>query len=140
MDELRERLKRAGWRSSDRYKGFVQTRRAGIDFHLGPLPPASSFPPAAERLELRYVYQTERTRAEGTIDLPGPAAIITPAQIGDAMTSLYLRVHERPDPSRTLGGSGARGSSSKSASSSAPSPPSPGDENNGDDGQTTLLF
>jgi hypothetical protein len=29
-------LKRAGWRASDRYKRFLHTRRAGIDFHLGP--------------------------------------------------------------------------------------------------------
>ncbi len=94
---LREQLKRAGWRSSERYKNFLQTRRAGIDFHLG------SFGTAAPdaRLELRYVYVTERTNVDGTVDLPAEA---TAERVGDTMTTIYLRVHERPDPSRTFGG------------------------------------
>ena len=95
---LRDQLKRGGWRSSERYKNFLQTRRAGIDFHLGPFGDAA---PNA-RLELRYVYVTERTNADGTVDLPEG---VTAERVGDAMTTTYLRVHERPDPSRTFGGS-----------------------------------
>ena len=95
MNDLREQLKRGGWRASDRYKSFLQTRRAGIDFHLGP------FSATAARLELRYVYVTERTNADGTVDLP---ADVSPERIGDVLTTVYLRIHERPDPSRTFGG------------------------------------
>ena len=89
-------LKRAGWRASDRYKRFLHTRRAGIDFHLGPLGAEG----AAARLELRYRYQTEVTNAEGTVDLP---ANVSAERVGDAMTAVYQRVHERPDPSRVFG-------------------------------------
>ena len=96
---LRDQLKRGGWRSSERYKNFLQTRRAGIDFHLGSFANAAS--PIAARLELRYVYVTERTNADGTVDLPEG---VTAERVGDAMTTIYLRVHERPDPSRTFGG------------------------------------
>ena len=103
-DALREPLKRAGWRASDRYKGFLQTRRGGIDFHLGV--PRSALPGETAALELRYRYVTPRTDTEGTVDLPIAAA--TPERIGDTMTTIYLRIHERPDPSRTLGGGGSR--------------------------------
>jgi hypothetical protein len=89
-------LKRAGWRASDRYKRFLHTRRAGIDFHLGPLGAGND----AARLELRYRYQTEVTNAEGTVDLP---ADVSAERVGDAMTAVYQRVHERPDPSRVFG-------------------------------------
>lgn len=113
---LREQLKRAGWRSSDRYKGFVQTRRAGIEFDLGQARPND------DRLELRYRYVTERTNAEGTVDLP---AGVTPERIGDAMTTIYLRVHERPDPTRVFGGR---------RRSRAVGPPKLADESSGADG------
>ncbi len=108
---LRDQLKRGGWRSSDRYKNFLQTRRAGIDFHLGPFANAAA---NAARLELRYVYVTERTHADGAHDLSAEA---TAERVGDAMTAIYLRVHERPDPSRTFGG-GKR--PVRAAASSAP--------------------
>jgi hypothetical protein len=93
-DALRDELRRGGWRSSARYKGFLETRRVGIEFHVGR--PRSG----DERLELRYRYQTERTDSEGTVDLPADAG---PERVGDAMTTIYLRVHEKPDPSRTFG-------------------------------------
>lgn len=95
---LREQLKRAGWRSSERYKNFLQTRRAGIDFHLGPFGASAT---TNVRFELRYVYVTERTNVDGTVDLP---VDVTAERVGDAITTIYLRVHERPDPSRTFGG------------------------------------
>ncbi len=94
-DGLREQLKRAGWRPSARYKGFLETRRAGIEFDLGRARPGD------DRLELRYHYVTERTNAQGTVDLP---MSVSPEGVGDAMTALYLRVHERPDPTRVFGG------------------------------------
>ena len=114
---LRDQLKRGGWRSSERYKNFLQTRRAGIDFHLGPFANAAS-PTAAARLELRYVYVTERTNADGSVDLPEG---VTAERVGDAMTTIYLRVHERPDPSRTFGGS-------KRPARAAAAPAAPNDE------------
>lgn len=97
-DGLREQLKRLGWRSSARYKNSLASQRAGIEFDLGAV--------GEDRVELRYRYMTERTSAEGAMDLP---ADVTLERIGDAMTGLYLQIHERPDPSRTFRlGSGKR--------------------------------
>ena len=89
---LREQLKRAGWKPG-RYKGFLQTRRAGIEFDLGQ-------PRGDDRLELRYRYVTEQTNSEGVVSLP---ADVTLERVGDAITTIYLRIHERPEASRTFG-------------------------------------
>ena len=124
---MREELKRGGWRASDRYKNFLQTRRAGIDFHIGPFGASSD----ADRLELRYVYVTERTNVDGTVDLPADA---TPERVGDVLTTIYLRVHERPDPSRTFGGK--RPARTAGAASLAPEKTAPSSEK--DKSQPTL--
>lgn len=94
-EPLREQLKRAGWRASPRYKGFVQVRRGGIEFDLG------CREQDADRLELRYRYQTERTHVDGDEALPADATL---ARIEDVMTSVYLRIHEKPDVTRVFGG------------------------------------
>ena len=110
-DILRDQLKRAGWKPG-RYKGFLQTRRAGIEFDLGQ--------PRGEedRLELRYRYVTENTTAEGDVTLP---ADVTLERIGDAITTIYLRIHERPEASRTFG-MGSRQQRPRAAATPAPSP------------------
>ena len=101
-DALRTELKSAGWRSGT-HKGFLMTSRAGIEFQVGRGRGAE-----AGRLELRYRYRTETTNAEGEVALPEDA---TRSAIEDAMTGIYLRVHEKPDPTRVFGGRrrGARG-------------------------------
>ena len=124
---LRDQLKRSGWRSSDRFKNFLQTRRAGIDFHLGPLTEG------ADRLELRYRYVTERTNDEGTVDLNGELSV---ERVNDMMTAVYLRVHERPDASRTFGAKGRAAARSRTGASGPARAPEP-DENTQ---QTTLDF
>ncbi len=112
-DTLREQLKRAGWKPG-RFKGFLQTRRAGIEFDLGQ-------PRGGDRLELRYRYVTENTTAEGDVALP---ADVTLERIGDAMTGVYLRVHERPEASRTFG-MGQRRRPSGGPGAANPPPASP---------------
>ena len=112
---LRDQLKRAGWKPG-RYKGFLQTRRAGIEFDLGQ-------PRGDDRMELRYRYITEQTNTEGTVALP---ADVTLERIGDAITTVYLRIHERPEASRTFG-MGQRQRSRGGGSGVAAPQPAPGD-------------
>ncbi len=92
--DLQAALRAAGWHSGVR-RASLATNRAGIEFEI-----------AAERgtdarLELRYRYRTPNTAVEGDITLPAEA---DRAAIEDAMTGIYLRIHERPDPSRVFGG------------------------------------
>ncbi|MDX1931624.1 MAG: hypothetical protein SFU56_03375 [Capsulimonadales bacterium] len=91
---LQMSLKAAGWWSGLR-RGSLATRRAGIEFEV------SEERGAGGRTELRYRYRTETTLAEGDVSLPADA---TRAMVEDAMTQIYLRVHERPDPTRVFGG------------------------------------
>lgn len=91
-DALKQALTRAGW-ASGTFKGFLRTHRAGIDWEVGQ-------PVGLDRLELRYRYRGTTTSADGDVPLP-PDATIT--NIEDAMTGVYLRVHEKPDPSRVFG-------------------------------------
>ena len=91
---LQAALKAAGWRSGMRRASFA-TNRVGIEFEI------SEARGAEGRLELRYVYRTATATAEGEISLPAEA---DRSVIEDAMTSIYLRIHERPDPSRVFGG------------------------------------
>lgn len=109
-DALKSELKTAGWRSGT-HKGFLMTSRSGIEFQVGQGRGAE-----AGRLELRYRYRTERTNAEGEVALPEGA---TRAAIEDAMTGVYLRVHEKPDPTRVFGGSRRRSSFANPAPPSA---------------------
>lgn len=116
MEEtLRTALKSAGWRSGT-HRGFLMTSRAGIEFQVG-----ESRAAGAGRLELRYRYHTEQTNAEGSETLPGDASL---ERILDAMTSIYLRVHERPDVSRVFGSraSAARRPPSLAAPNRSPEP------------------
>ena len=117
MDEfLRDQLKRAGWKPG-RYKGFLQTRRAGIEFDLG-------LPRGEDRPELRYRYVTDNTNAEGAVALP---ADVTLERIGDAITSVYLRIHERPEASRTFGMGSSRQRPRGAAPMPSPTPAEAGD-------------
>ena len=92
-DILRKQLQARGWKPG-RYKGFLEVIRAGIEFQVGQ-------PPASDRLELRYRYQTARTNAEGEVLLPEDT---TMEKIDDAIAAIYLQVHENPDYRRVFGG------------------------------------
>lgn len=85
-DSLRQSLRTSGWRSSNRTKGFLQTWREGIEFQVGRRPGEAG-------LELRYFYKTARTDAEGTVSLPADA---TSATVEDALSAVYLRIHDNP--------------------------------------------
>ncbi len=91
---LQNELRAAGWSPGSRRQS-VRTNRAGIEFEVGPAPGSDN------RLELRYRYHTERTRADGEVPLPDGAGR---TEIEDAMTGIYQRVHEKPDMSRVFGG------------------------------------
>jgi hypothetical protein len=91
---LQSTLKAAGWRPGVR-RASLATNRASIEFEI------AEDRGTGGRLELRYRYHTAATQAEGDVSLPADA---DRAAIEDAMTTIYLRVHERPDPSRVFGG------------------------------------
>ena len=91
-DSLRRQLRTMGWRSSNRCKGFLQTWREGIEFHVGRR--------GESQIELRYYYRSPHGEQEGTVSLPADA---TSATLEQALTDVYRRVHERP-LRRTLGG------------------------------------
>lgn len=95
-DSLRRQLRTMGWRSSNRCKGFLQTWREGIEFHVGRH--------GENQLELRYFYRSPHGEQEGTVSLPADA---TSDVLEQALTDVYRRVHERP-LRRTLGGGGQR--------------------------------
>ena len=97
-EHLRLALQSAGWRSGT-YKGFLMSSRVGIEFQVGPARKTAG-EETEPRLELRYRYHTETTHADGEVNLPADA---NKAQIEDAMTSIYQRVHEKPDMSRVFG-------------------------------------
>ncbi len=122
-EELKDALARAGWKSGS-FRGFLRTSRAGIEFEVGPARAASrraGEPDPDLGLELRYRYKTEQTQADGEVDLPPNADL---ARIEDAMTSIYLRVHDKPDANRVFG-NGRRSSATRvSASASPPLAPS----------------
>ena len=95
---LRLALQSGGWKSGT-HKGFLLSSRAGIEFQVGPARKTTGENGEA-RLELRYAYHTETTHAEGEVVLPSTAG---KAEIEDAMTGIYQRVHEKPDMSRVFG-------------------------------------
>jgi|GEM_PF-5028313 hypothetical protein len=96
-EELRTELKGSGWRAGT-YRGYLMKRVAGIEFEVGPDRGAPEDDP---RLMLRWRYHTESAHRSGEEAIPGVA---TRARIEDAMTAIYQRVHERPDPARVFGG------------------------------------
>lgn len=95
---LRLALQSGGWKSGT-HKGFLLSSRAGIEFQVGPARKSIGENGEA-RLELRYAYHTETTHADGEVVLPSTAG---KAEIEDAMTGIYQRVHEKPDMSRVFG-------------------------------------
>lgn len=105
-------LKAAGW-TSGTYRGYRMTRRAGIEFEVGEARGGQG------RLVLLYRYRTDASRAEGEVDLPEDAQL---DRILDAMTEVYLRVHEKPDPTRVFGG-GRRRAVGRPGNSTTPPPP-----------------
>jgi hypothetical protein len=128
-DALRAALKAAGWKSGS-YRGFLRASRAGIEFEAG------SRPGDEERVLLRFRYRTETTRADGEEALSGD---VTLARIEDAMTAIYLRVHERPDPTRFFGSGRRRAATTAARSTPAAPPPAPYAEPEAE-GQTSLDF
>jgi hypothetical protein len=84
----------AGWKSGT-HRGFRATSRAGIEFEVGEVRGEEG------RLALRYRYHTASTNAEGEVALPADSSL---ARVQDAMTEIYLRIHEKPDPTRVFGG------------------------------------
>ena len=132
MDEnLRTELKASGWRAGT-YRGFLLKRVAGIEFEVGP-----SRGGAEEdgRVLLRWRYKTEYADRNGEESVAAPA---NRARVEDAMTAIYLRVHERPDPARFFGGGRRRTVSS----AGTPRPAAPAPEPTGEEeaGQTSLDF
>ena len=75
------------------------SNRVGIEFQVGPSR-KSAGENEEPRLELRYRYHTETTHSEGEVILSPHA---DKAEIEDAMTGIYQRVHEKPDMSRVFG-------------------------------------
>ena len=124
-DALRAALRAAGWKSGS-YRGFLRANRSGIEFEAG------SRPGDEERVLLRFRYHTDTARADGEETLAGD---VTLARIEDAMTAIYLRIHERPDPTRFFG---SRRRSAQRAAAAVP-PPVPFVEPEAE-GQTTLDF
>ncbi len=119
-ETLEKALQSSGWRSGT-HRGFRATNRAGIDFEVGEARGEQG------RLVLRYRYHTTSTNAEGEVALPANADL---ARIQDAMTEVYLRVHEKPDPTRVFGGGKRRAappptSPAPTASPAAPEEPLP---------------
>lgn len=104
-ETLTSTLRSRGWKPGT-FKGFWRTSRAGIEWEVGR--PAGQ----SDRLALRYRYHTERTDAEGEETLPADATL---ARIEDVMTSVYLRVHEKPDVSRVFGAGKRRAAASPAA-------------------------
>ncbi|GAB4464100.1 MAG: hypothetical protein OHK0029_33670 [Armatimonadaceae bacterium] len=119
---LKSRLLASGWRPGT-FRGYLLTRRAGIEFEVGPARGGE------ERLTVLYRYHTETTHAEGEETLPADADL---SRVYDAMTGIYLRVHERPDPSRVFGGGRKSRNPVVSPSSTPDTTPQP------DPGQGTL--
>jgi len=121
-EELKDALARAGWKSGS-FRGFLRTSRAGIEFQVGPARASrrAAEPDAETGLELRYHYKTEQTEADGEVDLPAHSDL---AKIEDAMTSIYLRVHDKPDANRVFG-NGRRSSSGAARAVSGPSAAAP---------------
>jgi hypothetical protein len=98
-EELKAQLISAGWKSGN-FRGFYLSRRAGIDFQVGPSRASRADPEAGARLELRYSYHTDQTHVDAEEVLPAGSML---TQIEDRMTAIYLRIHERPDPTRVFG-------------------------------------
>jgi len=110
---LNAELKKRGWLPGS-YRGFLRQLRGGIEWEVGV--------GRSGRLELRWRYRTENGERTGDEVLPENAGL---AEIEDTMTSIYLRVHERPDPTRIFGNAGKRqrsrsGSSVTEATSTTP--------------------
>lgn len=113
-DALKTRLSGLGWKSGT-FRGYLLTRRAGIEFELGPSRGGD------ERLTLIYRYHTEQTHTEGEEALPADTDL---PRLYDAMTSIYLRIHEKPDASRVFGGGRRpRASAPAPATEAPPTPP-----------------
>lgn len=121
-ETLKTRLTGSGWKSGT-FRGYLMTRRAGIEFEVGPSRGGDG------RLTLIYRYHTERTHTEGEETLPEDTDL---PRLLDAMTGIYLRIHEKPDASRVFGG--GRRPSAASAKDAPPATPEPAP----DPGQGTL--
>ena len=88
FDTLHDDLKKRGWESGT-YRGFLRQVRGGFEWEVGV--------GRSGRLEVRWRYKDQT----GDAPLPENAG---QAELGDVMTGIYLRVHEKPDVSRVFGG------------------------------------
>lgn len=105
FDTLHDDLRKRGWQPGS-YRGFLRQVRGGIEWEVGP--------GRSGRVELRWRYK----------DQSGEQALTehaTRAELEDVMTGIYLRVHEKPDPTRVFGGAKRQGPR-PGAIGSAPSP------------------
>lgn len=107
FDTLHDDLRKRGWQSGT-YRGFLRQVRGGIEWEVGH--------GRSGRLELRWRYKEQ----SGEQALSEHA---DRAELEDVMTGIYLRVHEKPDPTRVFGSGkrqGPRPTSSAPAGTNAP--------------------
>ncbi len=110
-DTLHDDLRKRGWISGT-YRGFLRQTRGGIEWQVGH--------GRSERLELRWRYQS----SSGT-DQTGEETLSENAdrvELEDVMTGIYLRVHDRPDPTRVFGNGKRQGPRASAAPSGSPAP------------------
>jgi hypothetical protein len=109
-------LRKRGWQSGT-YRGFLRQVRGGIEWEVGH--------GRTGRLELRWRYKEQS----------GEQALSEHAdrtELEDVMTGIYLRVHEKPDPTRVFGSGkrqGPRAASPTPAGTSTPTAAAPSEDN-----------
>lgn len=99
FDTLHDDLRKRGWQSGT-YRGFLRQVRGGFEWEVGH--------GRSGRLELcwRYKDQTGEQALSENADR---------SELEDVMTGIYLRVHEKPDPTRVFGGGKRQGPKSVAA-------------------------
>ena len=87
-DTLHDELQKRGWQPGT-YRGFLRQVRGGLEWEVGR--------GRSGRMELRWRYK-ELAGEEALLENAGRA------ELEDVMTGIYLRIHEKPDPTRVFGG------------------------------------
>lgn len=98
FDTLHDDLRKRGWQAGT-YRGFLRQVRGGFEWEVGH--------GRSGRLELRWKY-----KSTGGLEQTGEQALSEYAdrvELEDVMTGIYLRVHEKPDPTRVFGGGKRQG-------------------------------
>lgn len=112
FDTLHDDLRKRGWQSGT-YRGFLRQVRGGIEWEVGH--------GRSGRLELRWRYK----------DQTGEQALSESAdraELEDIMTGIYLRVHEKPDPTRVFGNGKRQGPRTTASPTSAETTGAPPEE------------